>query len=474
MQSDRSPSEGIKTVNRDWGKRWHQFTALLAAANLLLVLFDLSYLPLRDVYLHHLPAIVRQYDPVKSIEPHTDTQRYLDTVAMLEQDLFRLELRSPPLRDRLADLRQQSRNLLTENPFSAANKFGTFAKLKRRMASHLNTPSAQQAFATFWSADYLERVGPQTALSFFQQKIEPLLAVNYFRTIDENGQFVDRFWHIDLYFILFFALEFLGRTFLASRRYDDLNWPDALLRRWYDALFLLPFWRWLRVIPLSVRLHKSGLANMERILAQATHEPAAYLADRVSMFLMVRLLNQTQEAVATGEAARMLLEPQNYVQVSEIDKIDAISDRLLQLAIYKVIPQVQPNLEALLRHSLRGAFKQSDFYQMLQQIPGLAALPAEVTEQLADYLAQATYDVLASSYADLEGRELFEHLANNFKRALKEELQDEATQQELQSLLADLLEELKLNYVRSSSDNNPEATLAEAEQLRQEIEESSN
>ena len=53
----------------------------------------------------------------------------------------------------------------------------------------------------------------------------------------------------------------------------------------------------------------------------------------------------------------------------------------------------------------------------------------------------------------------------NFKKALSEELKDKATQSELQVLLADLLEELKLNYVQNSYDHDPTKTLSEVENL---------
>ncbi|MDY6784222.1 MAG: hypothetical protein SW833_17020 [Cyanobacteriota bacterium] len=456
-----SVDEGQRTNN----KTWHKFVAIIAVLNLLLVLFNLFYLPLRDVYVRNIPAIARLYDPVKSISPHPDTQRYLNTVDALKEQVAATGLQDTNTQLLLQDLRQQSVDLVDENPFAAANKFATFAKLKRRMEYQLDTLSAKQAFTAFWSPDYLMEMGWDNALEFFDRKIQPLLKVNYYRPIDENGQVVDRFWRIDIYFILFFTLEFLGRTFLSSRRYESLSWGDAILRRWYDGLMLLPTWRWLRLLPVTVRLHKSGLVDLNRILAQITHEPAAYLADRTSTFLLVRLINQTQEAVETGEMAKALLQPQEYIQVSNIDKVDVISDRILQLAIYKVLPQVQPNVEALLRHSLRGAFKQSDFYQAFQQIPGMSALPADAIEQLSDYLAQATYEVLATSYSDLQGRELFDRLTQNFKQALKRELQDEKTQRELQVLLSQLLEELKLNYIQQSPQSDPEATLAEAEQL---------
>ncbi len=448
---------------RSW---WGKLVAFIAVANLVAVLFNFSYLPLRDIYLRELPAIVQIYDPVKNIEPHPDTSNYLQTVNLLAEEIKTTGLQSTATKQFLSELRQQSSDLLAENPFSVANKFGTFAKLKRRMEYQMNTLSAKEAFSQFWTPEYFASVTPDETLTFFDRKISPLLEVNYFREVDENGQFRDNFWLIDIWFGAFFALEFLIRTFWISPQRPKISWLDSMLRRWYDCFMFLPLWRWLRIVPVAVKLHKSGLINLERILAQITHEPAAYLADRTSVFLLVRLINQTQEAVKTGAAARALLNPQEYVQVSEINKIDAISDRLLELSIYKVLPKVQPDVEVLIRHTLRETFQQSEFYQGLKKLPGFEVLPVEVTEQLADYLAQSVYEILVQSYSDIEGRELFENLTLNFKRALKQELQQEDTQSELQLLLTELLEELKINYVQNSKEEDPTVTLSEVEKMR--------
>ncbi|MGF1479745.1 MAG: hypothetical protein ACFB4I_09670 [Cyanophyceae cyanobacterium] len=467
MDNTVQPQTLATIAHSSW---WSKLVALVALVNFLLVLFNLSYIPLRDFYVHHVPALVRFYDPVKSIEPHPDTVHYLQTVEALKQQTVSSGLESTSTAALLTSLRQQSADLIQENPFLDANKFDTFAQLKRRLEYQLQNRSTEQALNTLWSQDYLTQASPQAAFAFFDSKIRPLLETNYFRQVDENGRFVDRFWQLDLGFVIFFGLEYLVRTFRLSTRRTDLSWWDAILQRWYDALLLLPTWRWLRAIPVTVRVHQSGLFNLERILAQVTHEPAAYLAERVSNFMIVNLINQTQEAVAAGDAARWLLQPKPHQKVNEIDEVDVIVDRILQLAIYKVVPQIQPDLEALLRYNLREALKQSDFYQALQSVPGIEGVPIEVTEGLADYLAQSVYEVLVSSYSDVQGRVLFDNLADNFKQALRKELRDQTVQAELQTLLADLLEEIKLNYLERSTEQDPEETLAEAEQLRQELE----
>ncbi|MEO0969957.1 MAG: hypothetical protein AAFX80_16910 [Cyanobacteria bacterium J06639_18] len=113
---------------------WNKLVAIVALINLLLVLFNLSYIPLRDVYLRNSPFLVSFYDPVKSIEPHPYTERYIHTVDLLEQQIPEIEAEAALTTKLLENLREQSTNLLIEDPFLAANKFGTFAKLNRSNA----------------------------------------------------------------------------------------------------------------------------------------------------------------------------------------------------------------------------------------------------------------------------------------------------------------------------------------------------
>ena len=445
---------------------WKKLVAIVALINLLLVLFNLSYIPLRDVYLRNLPFLVNLYDPVKSIEPHPYTERYIHTVELLEQQLPKLGLEAPLTTELLENLREQSTNLLIEDPFLAANKFATFAKLKRRMQYHIETLSAKQAFDRFWNPEYLQSAGFDSELSFFDRKIKPLLAANYYRNVDENGLLIDNFWRIDIYFIIFFACEFVIRTFSIARKRNDVSWWDVILRNWYEGFLFLPFWRWLRIVPASVKLHKSGLFDLEQTLAQVTHEPAAYLGNRASMFLMVQLINQTQDAIATGEVTRALFK-KDRIEVNKVDELDVIIDRVLQLSIYKALPQIQPNLEDLLRHSLRQTLQSSNFYQALPEMLGIKMIPIELSEQIADSLTQTVYEVLAASYADTEARQLLDESIKNFQRALRKELQHEKIQSELLPLLVDLLEELKLNYIQRSVKQDSTSTLAEAEEIRQ-------
>jgi hypothetical protein len=84
------------------------------------------------------------------------------------------------------------------------------------MRDRVNNESAKQSFAIFWSQPYLTQKGWLQEINFFNQRIRPLIATNYYRRIAESGEFINNFWIIDSVFVILFALELLGRTFLSN------------------------------------------------------------------------------------------------------------------------------------------------------------------------------------------------------------------------------------------------------------------
>ena len=452
-----------------WGQRWGQGVTLLIALNVLLVFFNLTYIPLRQAYFHYVPALVKVYDPVKAIEPHPVTEAYLDEIEALRSHIAQTGLTSETTAKHLAELRQQSTTLIAENPFLASGRVMDFARLKRRIRRLTGAQSAELAFKQFWQPDYLQQVGWSQADHFLERKIIPLLEQNYFRETLPTGQFVDEFWRIDLFFMGFFGSELLIRTLILSRNETDLSWGAALARRWYELPLILPFWRWLRILPAGVRLHRTGLCDVENLIGQVTHEPAAYLSDRVSKFAMVRLINQTQSSMRQGTWQAPWQRNGDSWQSEDLAKIDQVIDRLLQLVVFQVMPTVQPDLEQLLRHSLRRALLESELYSGLPPVPGLNTLSGEALDSIADYLAQASCDVIVNSYTDDEGRALLDQLSHDFRYRLGQELQTSTSSHELRLLLSELLESLKVNYIQRSEQDNPEITLREVNALDQQV-----
>ncbi|MEO1093456.1 MAG: hypothetical protein AAFX01_00980 [Cyanobacteria bacterium J06638_28] len=455
---------------RRWRQRWAQGVTLMILVNLLLVVFNLTYIPLRQIYLRYLPSLVRIYDPIKGIEPHFVTQNYLAEIETLRSQVAEEGLTSSNVQSTLASLQQQSITLIRENPFLDANQVTTFAQLKQRMRQFTGAASAQTALVQFWQMDYLQESGWRQADAFLSSQIEPLLKQTYFRETLPTGQYVDRFWRIDILFVLFFGSEILVRTFVLSREQPGTNWGDALARRWYELPLVLPFWRWLRLLPAAVRLHRTQLFKTGRLVDQITREPAAYLSDRAAKYLIVQLINQAQVSVREGTILNAFTTKSHQTQIGDDKKLDQITDRIVQLIVLRVMPTVKPDLEVLLRHSLHQALMSGQIYDGLLQIPGLDVLPAEALDGVADYLSQTTCDVLANAYTDEEGKVRLDQLSRSFRHALGQELQNGANSKELQVLLSDLLEEFKLNYIQRSQTHDPEMTLQEVDNLHQSIE----
>ena len=186
--------------------------ALLALTNLGIVLFDLSYVPWRDLYLREFPGFTKFYDQFKGIEPHRETQKYLDTVEKLKAQVEQTGLQSSPVEPVLLQLRNLSVEIIESNPFEVAQKTGTLEKIKNKMRKRIGNESAKQSFTTFWSQPYLSQAGWSKEIQFYNKEIQPLIETNYFRPMGETGDFVDYFWKIDIGFVAIFFLEFLGRT----------------------------------------------------------------------------------------------------------------------------------------------------------------------------------------------------------------------------------------------------------------------
>jgi hypothetical protein len=459
--------------------------ALLATANLGLVLFDMTYIPWRDFWLRGviqaggvtltlpLPPITQWYDPIKGIEPHRETQTYLTAVDQLQEDLQRGGINSPQAQKSLQELRDRSRDMIDTNPFSAANKSGTLEKIKNRMREHIygsltRDQSSREAFKQFWSQDYLSQQGINEQLKFFNERIRPLIATNYFRSIGEDGQPTDWFVLLDAPFAAIFGLEFLLRTFLLSRRYKSLTWIDAMVWRWYDVFLFLPFARWLRVIPVAVRLDQAQLVNLDRVREQATQGFVASIAEELTEAVLAQSITRLQMGLQQGDVAQRLLRTLDkpYVDLNQRDEVKEIVSQLLTLTVYQVLPKIRPEIEAVLRHPIEAVLTQAPGYDLLKSVPILGGVPNQVNHRLVSTATEQAYNALVMALEDKMAAELMSQLVKTFGKTLVEELQQGRTLEEVQSLLNDLLEEVKVNYVDALMREEIEITLNQPGPLR--------
>ena len=450
MTLARPPVPAKRPSRRRRLSNWFEKTmALIAAVNLGLVAFDLSYIPFRDTYLRFLPEFTRWYGATfKGIEPERFTESYLSLVDDLQDQVAATGLDSAATETLLAQVRDRSVEIIDTNPFEVAGKSGTLEQIKDKFRDRMDEDSSRAALNEFWDADYLSQAGWLQETEFFNDEIRPLIETNYWRGIDFNGLPIDRFILIDIGFMALFGAEFLARTYVLSRRHEGTNWFDAMLWRLADVPMFLPFWRWLRVIPVVTRLDQSRLVNLEPVYSRLNRVLLSQVAVELTEVVLLRVVDQTQNLIKEGQVSRWLVEAtsQNrYIDLNGVDEVKIISERLSSLVVYQVLPKIKPELDALLAHSVNGAVSQTPGLKLL---PGFTDLTQQLTQQISAEVSRNLYGAIRQALSDEKGGELTGELISSFGTHFREEIQKDNTLRELQSLVNALLEEVKVNYVQ--------------------------
>lgn len=445
---------------------FERIMALIAVVNLGLVLFDVSYIRFRDFYLRFFPDLTEWYgETYKGIQPERTTVNYLETVEDLKEQVAQTGLQSVQAKTLLADLREQSEAIIDENPFQVANKSGTLEQIKNLMRDRVGLDSAKEAFNTFWSEDYLSEEGGLDEITYFESEIKPLIETNYFRPIGEDGAPLDLFWTLDIWFVGIFALELFARSVYISNRYRNTNLLDAVLLRWYDLFLVMPFWRWLRAIPVLIRVNQSQLVNLIPLRNRINRVFITNFAVELTEIVVLRIIDQVQNLLREGKIASWVLGTngsRRYIDLNDIDEVQTISQRLSTLLIYQVLPQIKPELDALLHHSLTNAFYQTSGYQSFRRLPGVGSLPDQIVQQVIAQTSQNLYRTLTSAMEDEQGAELTQALVERLGSQFRTELQQEGTLEEMQNLLIVLLDEIKINYVKQVATEDVERLMEES------------
>ncbi|MDB9493604.1 hypothetical protein PN441_16200 [Spirulina major CS-329] len=496
--------KSFPSVTSSTGKRislWFERTvAILAALNFLLVLFDLSYIPLRDFWLQgrvkflslkvgdfeysfpedpvtvmSLP-VTHWYDWVKGIEPYRDTDRYLDEFEILTENLISYNLYSPQVQQSLNILRSQSEDIIDTNPFQVANKTGTLERIKNLMRDHVETESAKEAFQTFWSLDYLEANNVSDQLDFFEQEIQPLVETNYFRPVGENGEPVDNFGILDFPFSSLFFVEFIARTWLISRRRKGVTWFDAMLWRWYDVLLFMPvpYWmnwaRLLRIIPVTTRLNQAKLIDMHQIKKQASQGFVASIAEDLTKVVVVGILNQVQGSIKRGEFTNFLSQ-QNvnpYIDLNDTNEVAEITRLVVQLVVNQVLPAMRDDVEALVEYSINKAIADTPGAQGLASVPAIAEAQKKMTQQVVHNLYGVLYTQIQHLIEeDPEFDVLLDRIVSTFTHSMSSEITAQQSLERMEYLMTSLIEEIKVNYVQRLSAEDIEALMDQTRALRQ-------
>ncbi|MGP0128996.1 MAG: hypothetical protein ACTMUB_06960 [cyanobacterium endosymbiont of Rhopalodia musculus] len=463
------------------------------------VVYDLTYISLRDFWLQgrvqlyfkigtfekKIPKtpirvlsfkLTKYYDWVKGIEPNRDTESYLNTVNKLKNVIDKTgdPLRDQKINNLLYSLRQQSVEMIEQNPFLVADKIGTLERIKNKMREHIfgsKDVSAKESFELFWDQNNWQKNRLENELVFFDDQIRPLLETNYFRPVGENGEPINNFGLIDFPFSLIFCIEIIVRSWYISRRHTGINWFDAMLWRWYDILLLIPIFRWLRIIPLIIRLDKSNLINVKAIKKQTSQGFVAGIAREITETVVINVINQVQVSVQKGTIRNILQKTNNnvYININNVNETAEIFKIISDLLVEKIIPEIRPEVEMFIEYNLKKTLIETSAYPNLEKLPGFKFIENQLIQKIASQLYQGLSKGLREVLIkDPKLDKLFNKLVDKFRQTMIIELQDQQSIEHIEIFLNDLLEKIKINYVRRLSAEDFEQILEQTRTLRQE------
>ncbi|MGH2416198.1 MAG: hypothetical protein ACRDEA_21400, partial [Microcystaceae cyanobacterium] len=233
---------------------------------------------------------------------------------------------------------------------------------------------------------------------------------------------------------------------------------------------LIPLFRWLRIIPVMIRLHESKLINLHSIKKQVSQGFVANIAEDLTAVVVIKVIDKLQYSIRQGDVAKLFTQRQfhSYVDINNVDETAEIFKLMVELIVYQVLPKIQPDFETLIQYNLEKSLKQFPFYQNLHQLPGVDTMQTHLSQQISTQIYQTLANSLASLLQeDPVFKELLERLIKNFNQTLGAGIQAKQSLEKMESLLTDWLEEIKINYVERPSEENIEKILEETRILRQ-------
>lgn len=304
-------------------------------------------------------------------------------------------------------------------------------------------PGSRQRAWAWWDAFMVALAVANVTLILFDWTygwLRPFYADHLPGVVSAYDPWVDRFWLLDLPFLVFFAGEFTVRWAAAIRDGTLKRWWFFPLLHWYDALGLVPlvqfrFFRLFRVISIYARLHRSELTAVGNDpLTRGANFLADVVTEEVSDRVAERLLNLAQTEIRHGvlmDVSRKLLLARREV-VKE-----RISAKLTEIVANG---ELRDRARELLAVSLEEAVEEAP---VLRAIP----LPDRVLRPLVRGIGQAVYDsifeTLAATGRTPEGQQALEGLIDAVMVSLEEELGRGEIEHLIEDTVIEALEEMK-------------------------------
>ncbi len=464
---DLRPSPQRKLWNR-----WDQVVAILAAANVSWVIFDITYIHLRNFWLNRtlfpipsvslvvpltwLPDITPFYDQIKGIQPKKETQEFITHFNRLDRTAAREGIDSKSSRELIKKQVVLGNQIFQKNLFvNPAN----LEKLRVILKAKAQTKSAKEASTYLFNAQYLASLNWKEERIFWRAQVLPLLEKNYIRTINLNGQPIDLSWKVDAPFQLLFLLDILIRALRLKVRFPGISWRESLLRRWIDLPLIIPFWRLLRLVPVTERLSNAALIQLEPLRAVISRGVVALLALELFEVFTVRVVDAMQGVILSPrlpQRIRSLCSHQS-VESKEEREITELLRLWLPVLLTQVGPSMRPQLVALFGHALQRSMEGTIVPSPLKGLSVVEKAESVVSYQLAAGMIDAILDISQNAgkkigRKDLMLEKLGVETLDRFWEELARAMESAPVLERSQELIVTFLEEFKRSSFRKLKD----------------------
>lgn len=416
----------------------------LAMLHLLLLGFDATYFQLRPTYFSVLPALTQNYDLLKGIEPHRDTVLFQQRA-----EAFFTACRSGQLKpDQQQELVQLSDQMIEEDPFARAQQSGRLEMIKSDLRQFTGErESSKRAFQQFWSVGCNNLEARE---SFFKREIAPNLAINYWRRIGTNGQFIDYFLYIDLVFILIFLLEFLyswRQAVVRLGREQKVLYP---IYHWYDLVSCIPlqqlrFLRLLRILAVYYRLIQSDIITIRNSrIYQSILKYQAIIMEEISDRVAINILTNIQAKTRLG-GSRDLIEDTLRANRAEIRNVIVAN---LQRIDLPTLQMRQPELTDTIASLVMQSVQATDEYKRLSSLPLVSGLIANlISEERISRMSEQALDAFGEAWQQQLRSDAMQNILCELIDDVLDQVLELALDDRIQHLIQDInlkiLEELK-------------------------------
>ncbi|MDJ1185536.1 hypothetical protein [Roseofilum casamattae] len=473
--------------------------------------FNLEIRPLLRIY-----EPILDYDIFKGIEPDRASQQYVREVAKLRDILQHEGTDSVLVEFQLEKLRELTNETIdSDYGINLINKSGKVDRMKSRIKHHIYSQdpqednqiiqsrlnwfrnpvvvrwiapellwtdlSAKDAFDQFWSLENFQEDTWQESFQFLEEEIYFLVESMYYRHLDGTGEFADRFLLIDFPFLVVYWIDFICKVLYRCYREKEISLAVAIGSRSYDLLLLQPWFPGLRIIPLVIRFNQSEIINLEPVQRYLGLRFLASFGQDIVQLVVNRAIGQVQGKISQGwvqnllgkdpdpavnspqDSSTLVLEKEEKKQRN----FSSITNRVIEVALCNVLPEVSSDLETWLRYEVDKTLQKSTWYKRAQNVPGLRRFPDRFSESLVRQIVQTLTVNPRQSYLkgqtkapDEIAQQLKERLFDRFRTTFQAELRETYTLEEVEQLLVETLERVKIGGEKSEKPNPPQLTPA--------------